>query len=201
MFLAALCLSSSSGAVLIDFDSMAIGNIDGTHIGPSAPDGVTITASDGSAYVANGNRYGYGFISPNNAVTDTGFVVSNPLTFTFDKAWSKVSFYGGDSGGDLDRFWVDAYDSSNNLLATVDTGWFGGNPIDPSNYMVDNYFVMLSGLGGIQKVVVRDVQNFGILIDNLEYSNGPAVPEPSTFLLFGAGLAGAALLRKKFRKQ
>lgn len=41
----------------------------------------------------------------------------------------------------------------------------------------------------------------GALIDNLQFTSSSApVPEPSTFLLFGAGLAGTFLLRRRSKK-
>ena len=35
------------------------------------------------------------------------------------------------------------------------------------------------------------------LIDNIVYNAGAPVPEPSTFILFGAGLAGVAFLKRR----
>ena len=46
----------SAGAVLVNFDSLPLGNIDGVALGDPFPNGVKITSADGSTYVANGNQ-------------------------------------------------------------------------------------------------------------------------------------------------
>jgi hypothetical protein len=192
--LTVLALPLSANAVLIDFDSYAgYTNIDGVNLG-----GVTITSPDGSTVVLTSPSGGVGYRSPSNAVTNNNFLVSNPMTFTFDYAVMNVSLTGGDVGGDHDQFMVTAYDSLNNMIGSITTPVFGGNPIDPL-VMVDFYTVILP-YTNIYSLVVSNPINYGIGIDDLSFDRANTVPEPSTFMLLGAGIVGAGLLRKKFRK-
>lgn len=183
--------ASSTNAVLIDFDSLAVNsNIDGVNLG-----GVTITSFSGITLVVS--DFGVGYRSPSNAVTNDdplGITPGNPMTFTFDSVVNYVSFTGGDRGGDTDQFSVDVFDSLHNLITSLTTPIFGGNAIDPL-VMVDFYTVSLSW-PGIKSMVVRDAINAGIGIDDLEFY---PVPEPSTILLLGFGLAGVGLLRRRFK--
>jgi hypothetical protein len=84
------------------------------------------------------------------------------------------------------------------MIGSITTPVFGGNPIDPL-VMVDFYTVILP-YTNIYSLVVSNPINYGIGIDDLSFDRANTVPEPSTFMLLGAGIVGAGLLRKKFRK-
>lgn len=189
----------SAGANLITFDTMPVGNIDGVHIGPASPHGVTITSADGSTSVIYSDVLGFGFATWPNTVSNNNFLVYNPMTFTFDVPRRFVAFVGGDAGNDQDRFTVKLYDQNNTLFYNLDTGVFGGNPLSPMNYMVDQYQFIYNGPKFVKYMVVEAFSvegGAGILIDNLEYCV-PA-PLPGTLLLLGSGILGLVGLR--FRK-
>jgi hypothetical protein len=186
-----LLIPNTSQAVLINFDNLSLGSIDGVDLG-----GVTFTGSPYEAKVFLGDSTGQGYISPKNSLSTVTYITFSDLTMTFDPGIDYVSFYGGDAGGDQDRFFVDVFDTSSNLIKTIDTGIFGGNALDPSNFMIDNYQVIISGLGEISSVVVRDAINFGILLDNVEFTS-TSVPDASVMLLLGSSLLGLGVFSRK----
>jgi hypothetical protein len=187
---------ASAGAVLVNFDNFAPGqNINGLHIGDTAPNGCVITSFSGQTVVVN--DFGVGFRSAPNALTnfDPAFITpGNPMTITFDIPRGLVAFTGGDRGGDTDQFTVDAFDNNGNLITSLTTPVFGGNAPDPM-IMVDFYRVQFVDIGYIKKIVIRDAINAGIGIDDLEFCH-PA-PIPGSLLLLGSGILGLVGLRKK----
>jgi hypothetical protein len=179
----------SAGAVLVDFSEFAVGdNIDGLVIGAPSPNHVTITSGDHSTFIYD--RWS----SYPNGVTNNGFLVGNAMTFTFEVPRGVAGFTGGDAGSDKDRFTVKAYDIHHNLLASLDTGVFGGNAALPSpyeHYMVDQYRVDFTSVGFIKTMVVEAFSvdgGAGIVIDDLTYCH-PA-PIPGSLLLLGSGILG-----------
>jgi hypothetical protein len=186
----------SAGAVLVNFSEFTIGqNIDGLLIGDASPNHVTITSANQDTFIYDR------WTSYPNGVTNGGFLIGNAMTFTFEVPRGVAGFTGGDAGGDQDRFVVKAYDKTGVLLATVDTGVFGGNAPLASpyeNYMVDQFRVDFTTVGFIKTMVVEAFSvagGAGIVIDDLTYCH-PA-PIPGSLLLLGSGILGLVGLRKK----
>jgi len=184
-----------AGAVIITFDNLADGaHIDGVNLG-----GVTIFTPGGYTEVTTDGDYGVGWRSPHRAITNfssTGGLnglTSLPIVMVFDMLQPSVSVSGGDQGGDVDQFTVTAYDINGVQIAQVNTGVFGGKPVNNSGPMIDFYTVNLN-VSGIKTVVVSDAINAGIGLDNIQFCN---VPVPPTVLLLASGILGVLSRRRR----
>jgi hypothetical protein len=184
-----------AGAATYGFDNLA----PGTSIENQTYFGVTYTSQGGDSAVYLGNQPNFGYISPDNTISNFGFLIGNTMTMTFTTPQNSFGFIGGDAGGDQDHFLVNAYDAANNLLGTIDTGVFGGNPLNPNNIMVDNYLISLS-LNNMKYVTVTAFSvdgGAGILIDDVQQCN--PIPLPPSVLLLGSGLLGLVGVGWRFK--
>ncbi len=95
---------------------------------------------------------------------------------------------------------MQGFDAANNLLATA-TGAYGNNYVSSGN--PPNELLTITA-ANITKVVLTGGSGNNFTLDDAQFSgsidiNNP-VPEPSTFVLLGAGIAAAAMLRRRMRK-
>jgi hypothetical protein len=190
--------AGSAGANFINFDNFpaTAGNpvgIEGQHIGPAYPHGVTITSQNGDTAVYFSDLPLWGYVTGDNTVSNETFLVNNIMTFTFDVPRGYVAFSGGDAGGDQDRFEVKLYDSANVNFLTFDSLVFGSQPADPFNLMVDRVDFSYTGAQYAKYMTVEAFSvNYGagILIDNLDYCRPAPTPIPGSVLLLGSGILG-----------
>ncbi|SEM75698.1 VPLPA-CTERM protein sorting domain-containing protein [Syntrophus gentianae] len=181
-------LVNSSQATLWDFNGLTVGtNINGVNLG-----GVTITAPDNYVGVIGSQSF-----NVTNGICASSWSAGMTLKLTFDSLVKSVSIYGGDYGGDSDRFSMTAYDALDNQIAFADTGSYNG--IDP-NYPVSGWYgdyrYLAVSANDIKSVVLTQV-TWGCIWDNLDTT---PVPIPAAFWLLGSGLLGLVGLKKKFRK-
>lgn len=114
---------------------------------------------------------------------DLGYPV-DPEILTFTSLVNSVSIYA--SGGEnFDNFMMLAYDSSYNLLGTDTVATLGWDLLSVS-------------ATGVKYVELIQQGDHAFIYDDLSFS-GTSVPEPSSFLLFAAGLIGAGLLHRKMK--
>lgn len=166
------------------------GYYDGVNFGPNAT--ILDAARDDGGY----NSAGY---PPHSGTAVLFSIDTNGIVATFDHPTNYVSFWYTSAY----PFYLDVYDTSYNLITTV-TG--------SSNYGTNSMLSYSSGSNNISYIVMHDHGNFFTIDDFTspgisglprECDNCPPcppVPEPSTLLLFGAGLLGLGSMRKRFTR-
>jgi hypothetical protein len=195
--------SFSSNATIINFDNLAGGNCN--LCGPSVTDqysseGVLFNnpSYPGEDTADTNLTASFPNASPPHLLfVEQGGLLSDPPAQSFQILFSvPVTKVGFDFGSSSDSYIeLNAYGAGHQLLETLD---FVGTSAP----------IGLAGFAGLQEsspIVELDVsyhpfsdpaRTFNFSIDNLEFQ-GSSVPEPSTFVLIGAGILGVAIRRRR----
>jgi hypothetical protein len=187
-----------TGAVYANFDNLALGNAGGSSGGINVAftgTGQTVTGSVANVYAApnisnsNGVPFGDNTVSGPDTTryltTGTGSVT---LTFTGPQATLGLLWGSVDSYNTLEFF--NGNSSVGSLTGSQVLAFAGANPGANGTYYVNIGSTLL-----FNRVVATSTSN-AFEIDNVAFS---PVPEPSTTILLGTGLAGLALARLRKR--
>ena len=139
---------------------------------------------------------------------DTDYIMMLPSnTFVNDfqmnyQPWENYGLDPATTGGWLVD--IKAFDASNNViwsnsvdLTSTASSW--NNWLTISINTANVAALSFSPTGGPGQGGIW-VSGYWPSIDNMRINENAPVPEPSTFLLFGAGLVGVAFLRKRMRR-
>lgn len=196
-----------TGVTLDNLDSVTLGNGGGTSstgiIITFSGSGQAVQGSSSGLYAApylSGSN-GAGFGSPNQAdgqdattyLTAGGNANSSAtLVLPFD-----VKYFGLLWGS------VDDYNSLELYNGNTLVGIIHGSDVDPvptgSQGQDGTYYVNITSDIAFNKVIAKST-SFAFEFDNLAYNPTVPSPEPLTLSLFGAGLAGMGLARRRRRK-
>jgi hypothetical protein len=179
------------GATLIDFDSVS-GYLDGSEFGAglrlrSGPGVEPAENAVPADFVKIETEFPHAMASPPNKISGAQLVDGSiigckfcAIVIEFDQLQYQVGFWVTDpDNGQFAEFY-----GPGGLIAVETVA--GANSDFP-------FFIGYEDAGGISRVEVHSVTWLGLGIDNLTFS---AIPEPSTGLLLGLGLAALATRRR-----
>jgi hypothetical protein len=189
-----------AGAASFDFESVPFGDYAGSLVVSNS--GLTLTVTP--------EGFPNGFVAVTNAgvplLLGTRSVVGSqvspinvdqfaPMRFTFSELISDITFAFGDSGGDDDSPWlIEAFDASNNLLASMTglypAGFGGGMTASLSMAGAGASYFLLSSTPAFNP------HSLGWEVLDATV----AAPEPGSLLLFCSGLGVVAAFARRRRR-
>jgi hypothetical protein len=113
------------------------------------------------------------------------------MIFTFAAPQSFVGLWGGDGGGDIDNWTLNAYDAAvgGNLVGTALSGDFTGSPYA---------FLSITSPTILRVEAIWNGPVAGIGFDDLTFTPSETrVPEPSSLVMVCVGLATCLAARQK----
>ncbi len=180
--------SPYSNVIVETFDTTAIGSMPFGYSG----NGAVVNGSTG----INAAPFGVSQRDTTNYLTVPRNTTSSPDTMRVTIDFQQTYNYLGLWWGSVDSYNAIFFNNGSQVAS------YGGSDVAPpanGNQLIHltNLYVNFLNLPAFDQVVLQST-SYAFEVDNLAVGNNP-VPEPSTLLLFGAGLAGMSAYRMRKR--